>query len=61
MQTNFFGFLVKNPITFLNLIHTFFDSFCMKNRKLKNLDQLYRKIYKSSIAEFWICCVSCHD
>jgi hypothetical protein len=31
----------------------------MKNTKLKNLDLLYLKIYKSSVVEFWICCVLC--
>jgi hypothetical protein len=33
----------------------------MKNRKLENLDLLYLKIYKTSIANFWICCVLCYE
>jgi hypothetical protein len=33
----------------------------MKNRNMKNLDLLYLKIYKSFVANFWICCVLCHD
>jgi hypothetical protein len=37
------------------------DILCMKNRKLKNLDLLYLKIYKSTIVEFWICCVLCYE
>jgi hypothetical protein len=37
----------------------FLDKFCMKNRNVKNLDLLYLKIYKSYVANFWICCVLC--
>jgi hypothetical protein len=35
------------------------DHFCMKNKNMKNLDLLYLKIYKSSVANFMICCVLC--
>jgi hypothetical protein len=35
----------------------FLDRVCTKHRKLINLDLLYLKIYKCSVAEFWICCV----
>jgi hypothetical protein len=38
----------------------FTDSFCMKNRNVKKLDLLYLKIHKSSVANFWICCVLCY-
>jgi hypothetical protein len=38
----------------------FTDSFCVKNRKWKNLDLLYLKIYKYFVSEFWICYVLCH-
>jgi hypothetical protein len=36
-------------------------SFCIKNTYVENLDLLYLKIYKSSVANFWICCVLGHD
>jgi hypothetical protein len=32
----------------------------MKNSNVKNLDLQYLKIYKSSVANFWICCVLYH-
>jgi hypothetical protein len=37
------------------------DNFCMKKWKLKNLDLLYLKIYKSSVAKFWgmLCVMPC--
>jgi hypothetical protein len=28
---------------------------------MKNLDLLYLKIYKSYVANFWLCCVLCYD
>jgi hypothetical protein len=33
----------------------------MKNRNVKILDLQYLKIPKSSVSDFWICCVSCDD
>jgi hypothetical protein len=38
----------------------FLNSFYMKNIKLTNLDILYLKIYKCSVAIFWTCGVLCH-
>jgi hypothetical protein len=37
------------------------DSFCMKNRNVNKLDLQYLKIYKSSVATLWICCVLGHE
>jgi hypothetical protein len=39
----------------------FSDNFFMKNKNVKHLDLLYFKIYKSSVAMFWICYVLCYD
>jgi hypothetical protein len=36
------------------------DSFYMKNKNVKNLDLQYLKLYKSFVANFWICCVLGH-
>jgi hypothetical protein len=37
------------------------DKFCMKVRNVKNLDLLYLKIHKPSVANFWICYGLCYD
>jgi hypothetical protein len=35
--------------------------FAWKIEMWKNLDLLYLKIYKTSVANFWICCVLCYE
>jgi hypothetical protein len=44
-KCSFVGFLVTNPTTLTKHNHTFFGSFCTKNRNSKNLDQLYLQIH----------------
>jgi hypothetical protein len=59
MQTQFCWTSSEKPTTFVKLVYAFPDNFSMKNRKLKNLDVLYLKNYKSYVANFWVCRVLC--
>jgi hypothetical protein len=34
---------------------SFPENLCKENKKLENLDLLYLKVYKFSLASFWLC------
>jgi hypothetical protein len=60
MQTQFCWIHGEECYNFGSMTIAFPSSFCMKHTKLKNLDLLYLKIYKSSIPNVRICCVLCY-
>jgi hypothetical protein len=62
MQTQFFWIPSEKYYNFCySCLSCFLIVFCMKNRNVKNLDLRYLQIFKSYVANFWICCVLGYD